>query len=132
MGTNFAGVGIGLAVLLLLVLRGLLRSELRPGLRWPLWMLAAYVVIVAFRVALHDTGGRLYDGLGVAGVFVIGSCISRLLFLLVIDVIVGRRRPVTRIVRDLLGGAVFLAVVNITLRASGVQFESLLTTSALL
>jgi small-conductance mechanosensitive channel/CRP-like cAMP-binding protein len=71
---------------------------------------------------------------GTAAIIFIALAIARLLFLSVFDLAlaIGRTDPFPRIVRDLSQAAIVFLASLIALRAAGVEFGQLLTTSALL
>jgi small-conductance mechanosensitive channel len=131
--TSFGGVGVGIALLLIIALRILLPKGERKKIRAPVWLLLLHVGTVALRVALpvHVDAQK---PLGVAAVFFLLACLGRGGFLLVVDWFLGKRlaRPLSRIFRDIIQVFVYAAVALLTLRAMGVEPGSLLTTSALL
>jgi small-conductance mechanosensitive channel/CRP-like cAMP-binding protein len=131
--TSFGGVGIAIAVVLLLALRVLLARKERRHIRIPLGMLLTYVLVVVLR-AIVPADSSSQEWLRVSGLFLILAAIGNAAFLLVIDWFVGQRlgRPLPRIFRDIVAIAVYAVVSIVTLRAVGVELGSLLTTSALL
>ncbi len=131
--TTFGGLGIVVAIVLLLALRVLLPRQQRRQIRVPLTMLLLHVTCVLSRVVLPaDSGAQHW--LSLSALFFIMASMGNAAFVLVIDWFVGHRlgRPLPRIFRDIIAGIVYVVVSFITLRAVGVEPGSLLTTSALL
>jgi small-conductance mechanosensitive channel len=133
--SNAAGgvLGIGLAALLW----ALAFVSLAPGERYlaraPLLLLAGHVIVrwIEQSTALRSGDARLLTFLGVVTLF--GS-MARSAFLLGVMSRVARRfaRPWPRILRDLLQAFLYFGVALAALRGAGVEFGSLLATSALL
>jgi len=133
--SNAAGglLGIGLALLLAaLAFASLARGE-RHLARAPVLLLAGHVAVrwVERNTAPGALDTRLLTFVGVVTLF--GS-MARSAFLLGVMSRVARRfaRPWPRILRDLLQGFLYFGVALVALRAAGVEFGSLLATSALL
>ncbi len=130
---SFGGVGVGLALLLLIALRVLLPKNERHKIRAPVWLLALHALLVGLRAVTPVSAG-LQKTLGVAALFLLLACLARAGFLLVVDWFLGKRkaRPLSKIFRDIIQVFVYVGVALLTLRAMGVAPGSLLTTSALL
>jgi len=133
--SNTAGgaLGIGLAALLVaLVFLALPRGERYLG-RAPLLLLTAHVLIrwLGQQTEQRSLDARLLTFFGIVTLF--GS-MARSAFLLGVMSRLARRftRPWPRILRDLIQFFLYFAVALIALRAAGVEFGSLLATSALL
>jgi small-conductance mechanosensitive channel len=134
--TEFAslgGAGITIALVLLLVLRVLLPASNRKLLRSPLVFLVLNVAIVVLRalVAMPKPADRF---LSVLALVLILACVGRLLFVLVVDWLLGHRlrRPLPKIIHDLLHVFLYFGVAFVTLPLVGLEPGQLLTTSALL
>jgi small-conductance mechanosensitive channel/CRP-like cAMP-binding protein len=109
------------------------KENRREVLRTPLIFFALYLVVVVVSLPIED-GTRLARVLEVAALFFSLLTLSRALFILIIDVLIGRRlaHPLSQIIRDIIQGVVYAGVGAIVLRQVGVEAGSLLTTSALL
>lgn len=131
--TSFGGVGVAVALLLIIALRVLLPKSERRKIRGLLWLLLLHLTMVGLRAVL-PVHAEAQKSLGVAAVFFLLACLGRGGFLLVIDWFLGKRlaRPLSKIFRDIIQVFVYAGVALLTLRAMGVQPGSLLTTSALL
>lgn len=131
--TPFGGAGVVLASALIVVLFLLLPRGERGRLRASLWLLFLHLGAVALR-ALVPPHAEVQPALRAIAIFFLFACLGRSVFLLVVDIVLGRRmaRPLAKIFRDILQVAVYVAVALLTLRALGVEPGSLLTTSALL
>jgi small-conductance mechanosensitive channel len=129
----FGGVGIGIALLLLIALRVLLPKSERHKIRAPAWLLALHLLLTGLR-ALIPVLSSSQKPLGVAAIFFLLACLARGGFLLAVDWFLGKRRarPLSKIFRDIIQVFVYVGVALLTLRAMGVAPGSLLTTSALL
>ena len=133
--SNTAGgaLGIGLAAsLVTLTFLALPRGE-RYLVRAPLLLLAAHLVVrwIEQQVEQRSLDARLLTFFGIITLF--GS-IARSVFLLAVMSRLARRftRPWPRILRDLIQAFLYFGVALVALRAAGVEFGSLLATSALL
>ena len=131
--TAAGALGVGLAALLAaLSFVSLPRGE-RYLVRAPLLLLGAHLVIrwLEGQVEQRSLDARLLTFFGV--VTLLGS-MARSAFLLGVMSRVARRftRPWPRILRDLIQAFLYFGVALIALRAAGVEFGSLLATSALL
>ncbi len=113
------------------VLRALLPQAQRARVRLPLALLIGQlgVSVAADLLAVHSPTRRY---LGIGALFLLLLAIGRLSTLFFVDFLFGRRRAPSRIVRDIIQGVFVVVAVLITLRRSGVDAASLLTTSALL
>ena len=127
------GVALGLAVALWLLLRAIVPRPQRPRLRMPLLLLLGYVVLSVGQ-ALMPAHSPPRPYAGVVAMLCLLLAIGRLLTVLLLDGIFGRRRQheVPRIVRDIVEVVFLVVAVLITLRSVGVDATSLLTTSAVL
>ena len=128
------GIGLVIALALILLLPIILPKGSRIHVRMPLVLLGIHVVLLIWRALVHDEA-RADDTLRVASLFFLLASITRSGYLIVLHVIVMRTlgiADVPRIMRDLVQALLFIGVALITLRAAGVEPGSLLTTSALL
>lgn len=127
------GVGVGLCVVLILTARIVMEAGQRQPLRAPVGLLIAHLVLIVPR-AFVDADTVIHQSLGALAALTLFLSIGRIGFLLVVDVLLGRRltRPLPKIFRDILSALVYVAVAFPALRAAGVDPASLLTTSALL
>lgn len=131
--TTAGALGIGLAALLAaLSFVSLPRGE-RYLARAPLLLLGAHLIIrwLEGQTEQRSLDARLLTFFGV--VTLLGS-MARSAFLLGVMSRVARRitRPWPRILRDLIQAFLYFGVALVALRAAGVEFGSLLATSALL
>jgi small-conductance mechanosensitive channel/CRP-like cAMP-binding protein len=131
--TSLETVGVGLAVVLLVVVRALLPGPARGLVRQPFAMLVLHVLALGLSRTLPEAAG-MRAALSFVALLLLLASIGRSSVLFVLDVVLGRRlvRPLPRIVRDLTQGIVYVAVLLVTLRTAGVEPGSILTTSALL
>src|SRR5262249_33046697 len=126
-------LGGAIAVLLVLALGLLLPATGRQLLRQPSWFLASYLVArLLLQIVSPDTA--LGHALALASVVLLLAALGRSAVLLVLDIVLGRRlkRPLPRIVREIVQALVNLGVLLVALRTAGVELSSILTTSALL
>lgn len=109
------------------------KANRRAVLRPPLVFLAIHLLLVVIGIFIHK-GTTLSRVIDVSGLLFFLLSLSRALFVLVVDVVLGRRlsRPLSRIFRDIIQGVVYVGVGAIVLQQVGVEPSSLLTTSALL
>jgi small-conductance mechanosensitive channel/CRP-like cAMP-binding protein len=131
--TSFRGIGLSSSVVLLVLLVLVLPSGKRAKARLPLALILIHVLFVALEVAVPETAVASRP-ITVVATFTLLAAMARTVFLLIVEgVFAGRLgRPMPKILRDILQGAVFLGVIMATLRSAGVEPGSLLTTSALL
>ncbi len=131
--TSFGGLGIALAIVLLVALRILLPAGTRKPIRVPFTLLLLHVLVILVRALVPEKSGA-DEWLSVAALFTSLATLGNAGFLLVIDWFVGvrLRKPMPRIFRDIIGVLVYVVVSIVTLRSAGVEPGSLLTTSALL
>jgi small-conductance mechanosensitive channel/CRP-like cAMP-binding protein len=124
-------VGIAVAVVFVIVVRMTLPVHAKGLVRQPLVLLVVHLVAnAAQRFTPAESGaGR---ALALASLFFLLASIGTSAVVLLFDGILGRRRATLRIVRDIAVGFVYVAVLLASLRASGVEPGSILTTSALL
>lgn len=131
-----SNIGVAVGVLLLLVLRFLLPPNRRTSLRFPLVCLAIHVALVLAHMVFEPRPAfaRLETILEIAALFLLLTSLGRLGFLFFYEaVFVSRLSKTTpKIIGDILQGLVYVGVLLLTLKASGVQLGSLLVTSALL
>ena len=127
------GVGIALAIVMIVALRVLLPASQRRTLKIPVVMLLLHLLAIAIMPAIPGESGA-HEWLAVAALFTVFAAIGNSAFLIVVDWFVGirLRKPFPRIFRDIIAVLVYVAISIVTLRASGVEPGSLLTTSALL
>ena len=130
---HLTGLGLLVALGLLLTARLVLAREDRSRLRVPLILLVLHGAALGVRwLARSDKG--VADLAGLASLFFLLASIGRSSFLIVVESVVSRRlaTPLPRIVQDIIQIAIYLGVALITLHAAGVEPGSLLATSALL
>jgi len=127
------GIALVVAVLLLALLRAWLPPDQRSRLRLPIGLIILHLVLVGLMTLAH-ADGRLAELTASAALFTLLAAFGRAGFLLVMDCLLGPKivRPLPKIFREILQALVYIAVFLITLRSSGVDPGSLLTTSALL
>ena len=126
------GVALTVAVLLV-VLRGWHPVAERHRLRLPVGLLLVHVAVVGV-LLVFEPAGDLGELVEAVALFLLLAAFGRGGFLLVMDCLLGPKvvRPLPKIFREILQGLVYAAVLLLTLRSSGVDPTSLLTTSALL
>jgi small-conductance mechanosensitive channel/CRP-like cAMP-binding protein len=131
--TAFGGVGIALAVGLIFAGYVLLPRHDRTRLRFSTSLVVLHAALVGIEMLLPDDP-LLRRPVRILAIAFLLLSMARSSFLLVVQVIVGRRgnAPLSKIVQDILQGLFYAAVGLIVLRSAGVEPGSLLTTSALL
>ncbi len=131
--TSFAFGGTGVLVVAVLVLLAWVvmpRAE-RRKVQMPALFLATHV---AFYLAYRHTHSHVWKrALEIGGLLVLLLCFGRILFILVVEWFFRFRlkRPLPRIVADIIQGLIYLGVAFIVFREMGAEVGSLLTTSAL-
>jgi len=129
----FGGAGLALGLVLVLALLLLMPRGQRRRARGPAALLGLYLAVV---VALAELprGAAAEGTLEVAAVFLLLASVGRAAFVLVVDWFLAHRlrRPLPRILRDVIQVLVFFAIAFVVLREAGAELGSLLTTSALL
>lgn len=132
-GWVFPAMGLGLAVVLVVLLRLMLPRAQRRQLRFPVGCLLLTLTMILLGVLLPANLPG-HQPLFVGAVLTVLLALGRLTFLLLVEVLLGLKgvEPMPRILKDILQGLVYAAAVLVTLRAAGVEPGSLLTTSALL
>ncbi len=130
---SLGGIGILVALILIVVLRFVLSEGERARVRAPFFLLVGNLTLVIFRsfVALPRGFDRAIAALAL---LLLLACIGRAGFLVIVDWFIGRRlaRPLPKIFRDIIQVVVYFGVAFLTLPVIGVEPSSLLTTSALL
>ena len=131
--TAFGGVGIALALGMLLAGFLFLGRDDRHRLRSPLLLFLAHLAIVGVELVL-PAQHLVRTPLRVIAIAVLLLSMARTGFLLIVQALVGRRGqvPLPRIIQDILQGVLYAAVILVVLRAAGVELASILTTSAVL
>lgn len=128
-----AGVGVIIALALLVAARLLLPADERRLVRLPLFFLVLFGAAWtgSLFAPADSAAGRLTR---LCELFMLLASVGNSLFLIVIRAVLAKRLgfPVPRIVQDIIQIGVYIAVALITLRAAGVEPSSLLATSALL
>jgi small-conductance mechanosensitive channel/CRP-like cAMP-binding protein len=127
------GLGVSVALGLVLLLRVLLPQGTRRVLRQPALFLGLHVALrVLLTLVPEDTSAARV--LSFCALAFLLAAIGRSGVVLVLDVVLGRRlaRPLPQIVSDITLGVVYTAILLTALRAAGVEPGSILTTSALL
>lgn len=131
-GSSAVGIIVTLAAIALCTL-AVPKANRQEVVRQPLIFLGLHLLLLFAGVAAPDgtTLARIFE---VAALLFFLLALSRALFVLFVDVLLGRRlgRPLSRIIRDIIQGVVYAAVGAIVLQNVGVDTGSLLTTSALL
>jgi small-conductance mechanosensitive channel/CRP-like cAMP-binding protein len=126
-------VGVAVALVLLLAARAFLRKEAQGSVRPPGIFLALHLMAQLLLRVLpeHEPSARATTLVSVVLLF---ASIGRSAVLLGLDVVLGSRlaRPLPRIFRDIIQGAVYIVLFLVALRTAGVEPGSILTTSALL
>jgi small-conductance mechanosensitive channel/CRP-like cAMP-binding protein len=132
--TSFAFGSTGVLVVALLVLLSwlLMPSGERRKLSVPALLLVSHVLLALVHRHTHSNDWKRV--LEVAGLLFILVCLGRTGFLLVVEWFFRHRlkRPLPRIVADIIQGLIYACVAFIVFRDMGAEFGSLLTTSALL
>ncbi len=129
---SFEGLGIALTAGLLALSLVVLPKHDRRELRLPAGLLLTHIGIV-FGHRLLDGPARLERPLAIVALLVLVLALSRVVFLLVVDWLIGKRlsRPMPRIFRDIIQILVYSLAGLVLLRALGFRLSSsLLTTSA--
>src|SRR4051812_9518816 len=126
-------LGFGIAAAVLIALAVLLPRKDRVQLRVPAILLGLYLLTLPLRLALDPASG-VARTLSTLSLLLLLTSLGRSGFLLVVDRLLGARlrRPLPRIIREIVQGLVYAGIALVTLRAGGVEPGSLLTTSALL
>ncbi len=128
----FGGTGVLVVAVLVLLLWVLMPRRERNKAHFPAFLLVLHVALYL----THRFSGShvLKRPLEVAGLFVLLLCLGRTAFLLVIEWFFRHRlkRPLSRIVADIVQVFIYFGVGFITFREMGAEVGSLLTTSALL
>ncbi|MEZ4448674.1 MAG: mechanosensitive ion channel family protein [Nannocystaceae bacterium] len=130
---SIEALALAIAAGLVVILRLWLPVDERHELRLPVGLLIVHVVFGGIQLIFGPTG-RLASFLEATATFAVMASIGRSGFLLVMDCLLGPKvvRPLPKILREILQGVIYVAVLFIALRAGGVDPTSLLTTSALL
>jgi small-conductance mechanosensitive channel/CRP-like cAMP-binding protein len=128
----FGGTGVLVVAVLVLLLWLLMPRSDRAKAHLPAILLALHVGLYA----AHRLAGShpLKRALEVTGLFVLLLCLGRTTFLLVFEWLFRHRlkRPVSRIVADIVQVLIYFGVAFVIFREMGAEIGSLLTTSALL
>jgi small-conductance mechanosensitive channel/CRP-like cAMP-binding protein len=132
--TSFAFGGTGVLVVALLALCAwiLMPGVERRKVHAPAILLATHV---AFYFAHRHTHSHAWKrALELGGLLVLLLCFGRILFILIVEWFFRFRlkRPLPRIVADIIQGLIYLGVAFIVFRELGAEVGSLLTTSALI
>lgn len=132
--TFSSGVGLALAIAMVVLLPLVLPRDERRRVKLPLVFLVLHVALLVLRATVPLEPGTA-DGLRLTAVFFLLMSLARGVYLLVLHSVLTRYvggSEVPRIVRDLIQALLYVGVFLATLRAAGVEPTSLLTTSALL
>jgi small-conductance mechanosensitive channel/CRP-like cAMP-binding protein len=127
------GVGILIALVLALAARLVLPPHGKKRVRGPLLLLGLYLICVAIRAILpRDSAAQA--PIAFVGLFLLLCSMGRSGFLVLVHASLARRltSPLPKIVQDIIQLGIYGAIALVTLRAAGVEFGSLLATSALL
>jgi len=129
----FGGVGLLTAAALLLLGRILLPTSGRRHLRFPLVALLLHLVVLGVHALLPEGSGARHP-VALFALLLLLFSIGRSGFLVVVHSVLRRgvTRPLPKIFKDILQGAIYAGILLVVLRAAGVEAGSLLTTSALL
>lgn len=129
----FGGIGLIMAVALIIALLLALPQANRRLLKTPIALVILYLLIFALErlLAPPPATAKVYEALQA---FALLASIGRSVVLLALNSIFVRRfsGPVPTIVRDLLQGIIYLTIALIAMSIAGVEPGSILTTSALL
>lgn len=130
---SFSGIGVIIAIALIVALRFALPTGEQRRVRAPIGLLVGHLALVGLS-ALTPEGTAPEQMLRFAALLLLLVCLGRSAFLLLVDSVLVRRlsRPIPKIFRDIMEGLVYMAAVLIVLRQAGAQLDALLTTSALL
>jgi small-conductance mechanosensitive channel/CRP-like cAMP-binding protein len=128
-----SNIGLAIAIGLVLTIRLLLPTSDRKLLRQPYFYLGTHLVFRAILFVVDATTplGKVANFISLGALL---GCLGRGAVLLILDVIVHARlkTPIPKIIRDIVQGVVYLAILLAILRAGGVEPGQILTTSALL
>ena len=134
--TAFGGFGIALAAVLLLILRFVVPRARRKLVRLPLALLLLSIAVAVVNklipgeeYAFHRGLLLLHEGLLLFGV---GRMVYLVLLFGVLERRRGKKRLLPGIFRDIVQVGIYLVVVFVMLKQSGVEAGNLFTTSALL
>lgn len=133
--TPFGGIGIAIAVGLLVALRLALSPPATRLVRAPFGLLLAHLAIVVLRAVLPDPAPEVMRPIDLLGLTLLLLSIGRAGYLLLLHGILERgrsQRGLPGIIRDMLQVGVYLVVALYVLHRAGVDPGSLLTTSAVL
>jgi small-conductance mechanosensitive channel/CRP-like cAMP-binding protein len=124
-------VGVAIAVALVALVRIALPAPLKRLARGPATFLVLHFAARAPLLVLDSdsSNARLAELIGLVFLF---ASIGRSVVLIVLEGIVGRKRPLPKIFRDIIQGVVYVALFFFALNRAGVEPGSILTTSALL
>jgi small-conductance mechanosensitive channel/CRP-like cAMP-binding protein len=126
-------IGLAIAVGLVATIRLLLDASDRKLLRQPYFYLGTHLVARAVLLFVDAASplGKLFTFVALGSLL---AAIGRSAVLLVLDVIVHARlkTPIPKIIRDIVQGVVYVAILLAILRSGGVEPGQILTTSALL
>jgi small-conductance mechanosensitive channel len=131
---TLAGIGLVTTLCLLGFLRLVLKQkQARQRLIPPAVLLAVHFLLiwVSHQFEPRTEVGRF---LGILALLALIAGFSRVIFLFVVDWMLEQllKRPISRIIRDIIQGSFYVLAVLVLLRAVGVELGSLLTTSAIL
>jgi small-conductance mechanosensitive channel/CRP-like cAMP-binding protein len=132
-GFALGSASVALAAVLVLAAWVLLPAQTRGKARLPTLLLVLHFSLLT----THKLVPGLRDvrrGIEVAALFVLLACLGRTCFLLVVEWLLGHRlkRPLPRIIGDIVQALIYFGVGFVTFREAGVALGSLLATSALL
>lgn len=134
--TPFGGIGIAIAVALVIALRLVLSAPATRLVRAPLGLLLAHLAIIFLRAVLPDPSPEVMRPIDLLGLLLLLLSIGRAGYLLVLHGLLERgqrpRRALPGIIRDMLQVGVYLVITLYVLHRAGVDPGSLLTTSAVL
>ncbi len=134
--TPFGGIGIAIAILLLIALRFTLPAQKKRLFRAPLGLLIAHVGFIALRAVLPHPPDSLRTPVDVTGLTLLLISIGRAGYLVLLYGVLERRRGPQKslpgIIRDLLQVGLYGVIGLYVLSRAGVDPSSLLTTSAVL
>lgn len=128
----FGGVGVVIVSAMVVLLFVLMPRELRGKLVFPALLLVGHVALFLLHLEIRDTA--ICRPIELLGLFLLLLCFGRSAFLLVFEWLFRYRlkRPVSRIVADIIQVLIYFGVALVLFREMGAELGSILTTSAVL
>jgi small-conductance mechanosensitive channel/CRP-like cAMP-binding protein len=128
----FGGAGVAFVAVLVVLLAILMPREMRGKVRLPALLLLMHVGL--FIIHRHTKLQAVRRPVELLGLCALLLCLGRTAFLLVFEWFFRHRlkRPVSRIVADIVQALLYFGVALVIFREMGAEFGSILTTSAVL